>query len=400
MQKDSLTAVIVSPDRAVHRELETALGQSSMAEAVWVVSDYPEFSALERLKGAQPGCVLFLDFSDPTRARRIAAELDRAYPFVSVVAIHNSPTKDEVMALMQLGVREVLSTPISHSEVVVAFIRATKKLKPAVSAGGNIYAFLPAKPGAGATTVAISTAAAVARISKQRTLLLDFDLRLGVTSFLLQLDGRHSVQDALNQGAHLDDDLWLKLVCNRDGLDVLGSAPSEVPSEPSTDAYTAVLNCAQARYAAICVDLSGGMERHELEALDRAKEIFLVCTSDVTGLHMAKRKAEALHRLQLEEKVSAVINQAERRTIMPLADIEKLLGLPVRFTLPSDTKVVTSAVQRGAAIQGSSPLAMQIETLAKSIAGTIVGNLPTGPVRRFIEFFSVSPERESEMRTR
>jgi pilus assembly protein CpaE len=396
MTMNSLTAVIVSPDRAIHGALETALRQGFMAEAVWVVSDYPELPALERLKEAQPGCVLFLDFFDPIGARRIATELDRAYPFVSVVAIHNSQTKDDVIALMQLGVREVISSPISHSEVALAFTRAANKLKSPDSAGGNIYAFLPAKPGAGATTIAISTAAAVARISKHRTLLLDFDLRLGVTSFLLQLDGRHSVQDALNAGMHLDNDLWLKMVCTRDGLDVLGSAPIDVPAAPSADAYTAVLNCAQASYAAICVDLPGAMERHELETLGRAKEIFLVFTTDVTGLHMAKRKAEALRQLQLAEKVSAVINHAERRPLLSLADIETLLRLPVRFTLPSDGKAVGSAVQRGGVIQGSSPLAVQIEALAKSIVGTTAGSSSTGSVRRFIEFFSVSPERDPD----
>lgn len=396
MTKGPLVAVVVSPDRATHHQLEVALGQGSMTEAVWAVSEYPELPALERLKDVHPGCILFLDFSDPIRARRIATELDRAYPLVSVVAIHESQTKDEVIELMQMGVREVIGRPISSSEVAVAFARAARKLTSGENTGGDIYAFLPAKAGAGATTVALSTAAAIARISKQRTLLLDFDLRLGVTSFLLQLDGYHSVQDALNEGVHLDSDLWLKLVSVRGCLDILGSAPTDLPSEPSADSYRAVLNCAQARYSAICVDLPGAMEHHELETLNRAKEIFLVCTSDVTGLHMAKRKAIALHNLQLGDKISVVINHAERRSMLPLADIEKLLQSPVRFTLPSDVKTVACAVQRGQAIQGSSPLATQIETLAQSIVGTSVGNPTRGSARRFIEFFSVSPEREPD----
>lgn len=392
----SVAAVVVSPDPATHRQLEAALRQGSMTETVWVVSVYPELPALERLKDMQPGCVLFLDFSDPIRARRIATELDRAYPLVSVVAIHDSQTRDEVIELMQMGVREVIRRNFSSTEVAIAFTRASRKLS-GESTGGDIYAFLPAKAGAGATTVALSTAAAVARISKRRTLLLDFDLRLGVTSFLLQLDGYHSVQDALNEGPHLDSDLWLKLVSAKGDLDILGSAPTDLPSEPSADSYLAVLNCAQARYSAICVDLPGTMEHHELETLNRSKEIFLVCTSDVTGLHMAKRKAMALRSLHLGDKISVVINHAERRTLLPLADIEKLLQSPVRFTLPSDAKALACAVQRGEAIQGSSPLAMQIQALAQSMVGKAGDSPAKGSARRFIEFFSVSPERESNV---
>src|SRR5579862_2427224 len=173
MTSPCLTTALVSPDPAMHRQLQEALESGFMTEAIWSISDYPELPALERLKEAPSGCILFLDFSDPVRARRIAAELDRAYPTVSVVAIYTGGTKDEIIALMQLGVREVIGHPISSPKVTAAFVRASKKLKPEDSAGGNVYAFLPAQPGAGATTIAISTASAVARIPRQRTVLLD-----------------------------------------------------------------------------------------------------------------------------------------------------------------------------------------------------------------------------------
>jgi pilus assembly protein CpaE len=396
MPKASAVAVVVSPNRSIQAEIESALGQGSLAQAIWVVSDYPELSALERLREADPGCVLFLDFSDPVRARTIATELDRSYPLVSVVAIQPGENKGDLISLMQLGIREVISSPISKSEAAVVFLRAAGKLKPSEAGDGHIYAFLPAKPGAGATTVAISTAFAVARISKQRTLLLDFDLQLGVTSFLLGLDGQHSLQDALHEAVNLDDGLWQNLVSRRDNLDILGSAPVDVPSGPSASAYMTVLNCAQARYAAICVDLPGTMEPHEREILDRAKEIFLVCTADVTGLHMAKRKVDTLKTLDLREKLVVVVNHAERRTTVRLADIEKLLQVPVRFSLPTDQKAVTKAAQLGEAISSGSPLAEQIEEIAKSIVGTSAGKISTGSVRRFIEFFSVSPIREAK----
>jgi Flp pilus assembly CpaE family ATPase len=386
---------IVTPDLTMQRQLQEALDCGSMTESVWSLSDYPELSDLERLKTAQSGCILFLDFVDTVRARRIAAEIDRAYPTVSVVALYDGASTDELIALMQLGVREVIGNPISSSSVAVAFGRASKKLKPAEAPGGDIIAFLPAQPGSGSTTVATSTAAAVARMSGRTALLLDFDLRLGITSFLLKLDGRHSVQDALNESSHLDEDFWVKMVTSRDTLDILGSAPSELPSEPQAEEYMALLNWAQGRYASIFVDLPGAMERHELETLNRAKEILLVFKADMTGLHMAKRKSEALRRLQHGDKVSALINQAEGRATLPLSEVEKLLQMPVRFTLPRDEKTVAEAVLHGSAVEPKSKLGAQIEALAKSLTGTPVAR-PTLPAAagRFLEHFSVAPARD------
>jgi pilus assembly protein CpaE len=374
--------------------MQEALESGSITEAVWSLSDYPDFPALERLKEASSGCVLFLDFSNAARAQRIAVELDRAYPFVSVVAVLNGGTKDDVVALMRLGIREIIGNPISSSEVRVAFVRASKRLRPANAAGGDIYAFLPARVGAGATTVAISTAAAVARLSKQATLLMDFDFRFGISSFLLKLDGRRSVQDALS-AARLDEDFWERLVTRRDTLDILGSAPDELPSEPRVDQCAALLSRAQSQYGAIFLDLPGAMDSYELEALNQAKEIFLILTSDMAGLHMAKRKSEALRRLQLADKVSALINQADGRATLAIADIEELLQLPVRFILPRDEKAVSEAGMQGEAVRAGSKLGVQIETLAKTITSTTVAKLP--PARRthrFLEFFYVSPDRD------
>jgi pilus assembly protein CpaE len=391
----SLTTAIVSPDPAVRRQLQEALESGSLTEAVWSMSVYPDIPALERLKEASSGCVLFLDCSDPVCAQRVAMELDRAYPFVCVVGVLSGGTKNDVIALMRAGIREFLSDPITSSEVAAALGRASKTLNPLSAAAGSIHAFLPARAGAGATTVAISTAAAVARLSQRPTLLLDFDLRFGITSFLLKLDGRYSVQNALNASTHVDEDFLETLVTRRDNLDILGSGPDELPSEPRRDQCAALLDCAQSRYGAIFVDLPGAMEAHELETLHRAKEIFLVLTSDMAGLHMGKRRAEALRRLQLTDRVSVLISQAEGRRSLALADIEKLLQLPVRFILPKDEQAVNEAVLQGAAVRADSKVGAQIEAIAKTIARAPAATpLPARRTHHFLEFFAVSPDRD------
>src|SRR5262249_14505735 len=122
MQKDVI-AIVISPDRSVHRQVEDALSQGGYADTVLAVSEYPDSMNLARLKEYQTGCVLFLDFADPVGARRIAEELDRAYPFVSVIAVHSNPTREDVMSLMQLGVRELIGKPIAESDLAVAFVR-------------------------------------------------------------------------------------------------------------------------------------------------------------------------------------------------------------------------------------------------------------------------------------
>lgn len=394
MRNTSNIAVVISPDRRLHQQIEAALTATAVADAAWSVPDYPELRELERLREAGNGCVLFLDFTDPVRARRIAAELDRAFPGVSVIAIHSVDAKHDLLQMMQLGIREVLSPPLERHQIVSTFVRALRKLHGGDATIQNIYAFLPAKPGTGATTIAINVAWAIARsIDPEHVLLLDFDLRLGITSFLMKLDGRHSVQDALMASARLDEAVWENLVCRRDNLHVLGSAPVDIPDFPE-DACRAVLDCAHGLYRVVCVDLAGAMELHELATLQRAKEVFLVTTADIAGLHMAKRKSESLQKLGIAENVSVIMNRAERRSSLPIADIERILNFPVRFTVPSDDKAVTKSVHNGLPVESGSPIGAQITAIAKSIVGTMIPGGATPAKRRFVDYFSISPVRD------
>jgi Flp pilus assembly CpaE family ATPase len=176
-------------------------------------------------------------------------------------------------------------------------------------------------------------------------------------------------------------------------LHILGSAPAELPPEPRAEECTAVLDRAQSLYAATFVDLPGAMEPYELTALKRATEIFLVITTDMTGLHMAKRKCEALRAVQLADKVSILISHGDGRATLSVTEIEKLLQMPVRFILPKDEKAVARAVLDGASVQANSKLGAQIEAIAKSIAGP-AKPLQARSARRFLEFCYVSPDAD------
>ncbi len=256
----------------------SALEEHPQVEALWTLGEYPAPGDLARINDAPNGCVVYLDFADTLRARAIAAELDRKYPKAGTIAVHANERGTDLRDLMQLGIRELITGPFDRVEIQRAFERASRKLKAATvqeEDKASIFAFLPARPGSGATTIALHSAAAAARSGTCHMLLIDFDLRLGMTSFLLKLHGEHSIMDALSFSTHLEETLWERLVYHRGALDILGSAPVEFSRGPGEEGAAAVLDYARQRYAAIVVDLPGEMRAHELETLNRAKEIFL-----------------------------------------------------------------------------------------------------------------------------
>ena len=220
-------------------------------------------------------------------------------PQIASIAVKGGGTREEMVQLMQVGVRDVLVS-FTARDLRQAAARASAKLASAEDALGDLFAFMPAKPGCGASTIATYATAIASQKSQEPTLLLDFDIRLGVTSFLLKAEGIHTITDALLQADQHGSGFMVE-----PGGAARESAPAGVgaggllPPGSRRSLCDSFGLCDPALFAGL-VDLPGTMEDCETETLMRAKRIFLVCTPDIGALHVARRKASWLQDLRLD----------------------------------------------------------------------------------------------------
>jgi pilus assembly protein CpaE len=387
--EDYVILITVSVDASFHREIRKALEDHFRFDTGWQLP-YNDTARL-RNAAADDKYILIIDFSDPERALPLARAVD-GRPEFATIAIGGGATRDDLLQLMQAGIHDVLP-PDSPGEIRQAARRALSKLSSLEELLGEVYAFVPAKPGCGATTIATNATAAAARLTDEPALLLDFDIRLGVTSFLLKADGNYTIVDALLQSDRLDRDLWAGLVSKCDNMHLVGSGPVDFSRPVPPERFAEVLRFAVETYSMVAVDLPGTMEQYEAETLLRAKRIFLVCTPDIGALHVARRKSTWFRDLGLSDKVAVVLNCAERRNALAIAEIERIIQMPIRYLVPAGNAEITRAVQKGKAVEGSSSLARQIEKIASDMVVRPLAKKPN-PMRRFVEYFSVSAARD------
>ncbi len=383
---------IVSSDAAFRRDVHTAIEAHLRFDAIWDLG----YEDVARLRTMEPGqrALIIIDFADPARAMPAARAVD-GRQLVSTIAVGVGGSREEVLGLMQVGVRDVLPQ-FTFREILQAAHRAIANLGFAGELVADLYAFVPAKPGCGASTLATYATANTAAISEDPVLLLDFDIRLGVTSFLLRSEGGKTITDALMLAHQMDDGIWSNLVSQFGNLHLLGSGPLDFSSPLPAESFSELLDFAVRRYSVVSVDLPGSMEQHETEVLLRAKRIFLVCTPDVQALHVARRKSAWLQDLRLTSKVSVVLNLPERRSGFSLNEIERIIQLPVHYELPPSRKEIALAVEGGTIPAGSSALAKQLSAMASEMAATKSIVKKANPVRRLVEYFSVSAAVKAE----
>ena len=354
-----------------------------------------EYEDVARLHGVRSDqkCLNIVDFSNHARALPLARTLTGKSQ-VTTIGVNCGSSREEVVLLMQAGVRDVLPQ-FTARDLVQSANRALAVLGTAGEILADLYAFVPAKPDCGASTIATHVAGMAASVSEDPLLLLDFDIRLGVTTFLLKAEGTRTILDALQQVERLDRDLWSGLVSQIANLHLLGSgaAGGDFSHAFTEEHFRKLVDFAVRQYSVVAVDLPGSMENNECDVLLRAKRIILVCTPDIGALHVARRKSQWFRDLQLTDKVSVVVNCVERRSTLSVEDIERIVQLPVRHLLPADTKSVSKAVQNGEILDVDCPLGRQLAVIAAEMVPTKSILAKPNAVRRFVDYFSVSPAR-------
>jgi pilus assembly protein CpaE len=148
-------------------------------------------------------------------------------------------------------------------------------------------------------------------------------------------------------------------------------------------------------YKALCFDLSGNLEKYSLEIMHESKRIFLVCTPEIPSLHLAREKYSFLKSLDLEDRVSVLLNRVSPRPVITAEQIEQILGLPVTMTFPNDYNGVHRALTAGRAIDANSDLGRGFTRLAQTLAEKRITPPVAAAKKRFIEYFSIIPSRAS-----
>src|SRR5579863_4532459 len=390
-----LRAMVICSDGSLKQKLDSILNEIGLVSTVRNLERYPNTTELVRSIRASAPHMIFLDVESLPKALELAKEVEKHAPGVQVMAISAVCNPQVLLELMRAGVREFAAAPFERQGFTESLMRIGEALqaKPIeIETTDNVFSFLPSKAGVGTSTIALNTAMAFSRIPNSSTLLSDFDLNSGMIRFMLKLDNRFSVTDAVEHSAEMDESLWPQMVTTVQKLDVLhaGKLQPDYRIEPTQVRH--LVEFMRRNYNALCFDLSGNLEKYSVEIMHESKKIFLVCTPEIPSLHLAREKYLYLKQLDLGERVSILLNRCQKRSLISPQQIEQLLGVPIYMTFPNDYQGVQRAMTSGRWVETGSELGRQFSALASSMLETKVAPAPE-PKKRFIEFFSVVPSK-------
>jgi Flp pilus assembly CpaE family ATPase len=294
--------------------------------------------------------VIFIDASEGSPALAWASEIFRIGRDARVVAFFRSIDNNAFLELKQCGVRECVRIPYDENRLraVLSAFQEEVQAAPAVThSEGQFFSFLPAKPGAGTSTLAYHFAHALAEKCGERVALIDLDLNCGLLAFLTRFEGGVSLQEAVQYAGCMDETIWDKSVARNGQVDVVCATRRAPGSHLDAGRFQRLLEWVRCRYSFVVFDHSGSLERHSLEVLNLSWRIFHVCAADLASLHHARTGADILFDLGHASRVCTVLNRTPASQAGFHAAVQGILGFAPHTFLPNCYNLLQEALQEG-----------------------------------------------------
>lgn len=306
----------------------------------------PAADILRRSIG-EPTDAVLLGADVPLEAALLrAAELTSIAPDVAVILLMEADQDPDVLrSAMRAGIREVLPAGVDSDQLRVALERSChlaerRRQRTEPESGGrrgDVVLVMSPKGGVGKTTISTNLAVGLNSLTPQKVVIVDLDLQFGDVATALNIDPKHVITDAVyNSAAH--DTMVLKAYLSRTEQGIYALCGPRTPSDGDQLSTTQIGNLIDqltTEFEFVVVDTAPGLGEHLLTALERATAAVWVCGMDVPSVRGMAEAQSVLRELDLLPRGRhTVLNFADKRSGLTVADIESSLGTPVDVVIP------------------------------------------------------------------
>lgn len=337
------------------------------------------------LNGKEPGPVDLLVFEPGAEP---GAELDRlerarrSGRVGEVFLVGREPSPELLIRAIRAGVTEFLPLPATARDLAEALARSRERRgggREQARDTGRTLAVIGAKPGVGASTVAVNLALETNRSRPGRVGLLDLREPQGETPYFLDLECAYTWEEVVNNLARLDGTFLDSIITRHStGLGVL-PAPADGRAKLDGSAREHLLAEMSRLFDLLVLD-AGVAGEQAIDLMRRVDGAVLVLNPTLPCLARARAFLEELRRQGLADKVRLAMNRHLAESEIDPVEAAEVLGHALDWLLPDDARSALSALNQGRAVTEAAPKSRLARTLRRMAAD--LGGFAEAPAAR------------------
>ncbi len=309
---------------------------------------------------------------------------------VPLLALAQTDSVDERIALLDAGADDVMARPIDDMELAARVDGLLLRTPTAVVAapvtvttapgtrptGPRLMGFLAAHGGVGTTTLAVNTAVRLANRGAASVALLDLDPWWGQVATHLDLAPRATVSEmARDLSGGIDPDVVHSYGLHHlSGVSVYTSPSRPDESAPLTqDHVEIVLEALRASFDFVVVDGGSTMDERAQVLQARADRVVVVVSPEIPTVRATRMLLEQLSEYEApSERQLLVLNHIFAAGLVKRDDLRRSLHVPIDVEIPYDALIYLKAVNEGIPLAIGAPNsapAAAIRKLAMALVG-------------------------------
>ncbi len=385
---------IVDPTESTRESLRTLL---LGVDFVWLEAECARYEYFyDVINQSMPDLAIVALDADKNRALQMIGQLAVDYPRLPILTI--SHDHQALLQSLQKGAKYFLTHPVGLEDMLSALRRALGDashsdgsssgsssgqlgVAPRQSGAAIMVAVLGSRGGVGTTTLAVNLAATLACEPGNGVALVDLDLALGDADIALEVNGIEniSIADLARNIERLDMNFLRRALVKHEatGLAILRHPLEIMEMGVIHEGHVErILNLLKISYSHLVLDLSKSLLPTDLMAMRMSDVILLTAQLELSSLRNVVRLIHCMGSEEgLAEKVRVVVNRVGAESIeegISLKKAEEVIGKPIFWQIPNDTKPLIAARVAGAPLIKHSPKCraqLAIAGLAHALSG-------------------------------
>lgn len=249
-----------------------------------------------------------------------------------------------------MGVSDYLVAPVNLYQVIGAIgeLYASPEADPL----GRVTAFIGAKGGVGASTVAHNVAWSIARQLESDVLIADLDLAFGTAGLDFNQDPLQGVFEAISSPERLDETMLDRLLSKCTERLSLLAAPAtlERTYDPSEASFDGLIDVMRQGAPSVVLDLPHGWSGWTRKVLSTVDDVVIVAEPDLANLRNAKNMIDTLRQLRPNDgPPRLVLNRVgvPKRPEIKAAEFADALAVEAIVSIPFEPQLFGTAANNG-----------------------------------------------------